>query len=116
MTDQRRALIGTGFPYKEFDDLDEYLRQLATVMRECGGVRRAGTASLDLADVAAGHFEGFWELLLAPWDKAAGTVLVREAGGVVTTLDGDDDILQHGSIVAGSPAMHRWLMSLVNSR
>jgi myo-inositol-1(or 4)-monophosphatase len=113
VTDPRRALIGTGFPYKRFDELDAYLKQLSTVIRHGGGVRRAGTASLDLADVAAGRFEAFWELLLAPWDKAAGTVLVREAGGVVTTLDGDEDMVHHGSIVAGSPDMHGWLRSLL---
>ena len=116
VTDQRRALIGTGFPYKRFEGLEDYLAQLASVLRESGGVRRAGTASLDLAAVASGRFEAFWELLLAPWDKAAGTVLVREAGGVVTTLDGDADIVRHGSIVAGSPHMHQWLRSLLGGR
>lgn len=107
----RHALIGTGFPYKRFEHMDAYLRQLATVLRETSGARRAGAASLDLADVAAGRLDGFWELLLAPWDKAAGTVLVREAGGVVTTLEGDEDILRHGSIVAGHPALHAWLLN-----
>ncbi|HXF95396.1 MAG TPA: inositol monophosphatase family protein [Gemmatimonadales bacterium] len=111
--DPRQALVGTGFPYRRFEQLDRYLAQLAAVLREASGVRRAGSASLDLADVAAGRFDGFWELLLAPWDKAAGTVLVREAGGVVTTLEGEDDVLGHGSIVAGNPAIHRWLMDLL---
>jgi myo-inositol-1(or 4)-monophosphatase len=115
VTAPRRALIGTGFPYKRMEGLDVYLRQLGTVLRSAGGVRRAGTASLDLADVALGRFEAFWELLLAPWDKAAGTVLVREAGGVVTTLEGLDDVAQHGSIVAGNAAMHRWLRDLVQN-
>ncbi|HEX9705091.1 MAG TPA: inositol monophosphatase family protein [Gemmatimonadales bacterium] len=112
-TDPSRALIGTGFPYKRLEDIDVYLRQLGTVLRNAGGVRRAGTASLDLADVAQGRFGAFWELLLAPWDKAAGAVLVREAGGVVTTLEGSSDIVQHGSIVAGSPAMHGRLRDLL---
>jgi myo-inositol-1(or 4)-monophosphatase len=66
-----------------------------------------------LADVAAGRFDAFWELTLAPWDVAAGVVLVREAGGVVTTLDGSEDILGHGSIVAGNPTLQRWLMDLL---
>jgi myo-inositol-1(or 4)-monophosphatase len=114
-TDPRHTLIATGFPYKRVEDLDVYLRQLGAVLRAAGGVRRAGTASLDLAGVAAGRFEAFWELLLAPWDKAAGTVLVREAGGVVTTLEGGEDILQHGSIVAGNPVMHAWLMGVLAS-
>ncbi|MGH7701367.1 MAG: inositol monophosphatase family protein [Gemmatimonadales bacterium] len=111
VSEPRRALVGTGFPYKRFEHMDAYLKQLATVLRETSGARRAGAASLDLADVAAGRLDGFWELLLAPWDKAAGAVLVREAGGVVTTLEGDDDILRHGSIVAGNPALHSWLLN-----
>lgn len=113
VSDPRRALIGTGFPYWKLDHLDVYLRQLAAVLQGSGGARRAGTASLDLADVAQGRFEAFWELLLAPWDKAAGTVLIREAGGVVTTLEGNPDVTGHGSIVAGNPAMHRWLMEVL---
>jgi myo-inositol-1(or 4)-monophosphatase len=114
-TDPRRTLVGTGFPYKRLEDIDVYLRQLGTVLRNAGGVRRAGTASLDLADVAQGRFEAFWELLLAPWDKAAGAVLVREAGGVVTTLEGSPDIVEHGSIVAGSPGVHAWLRDLLRN-
>lgn len=114
ITDARLALIGTGFPYKHPGELDRYLRQLGAVLRESGGVRRAGSASLDLADVAAGRLDAFWELSLAPWDVAAGVVLVREAGGVVTTLDGDSDVLHHGSVVAGNAAMHRWLAELLD--
>jgi len=78
------------------------------------GIRRAGSAALDLADVAAGRFDAFWELVLAPWDVAAGVVLVREAGGVVTTLEGEPDVLRHGSIVAGNPRLHAWLMEVLN--
>jgi myo-inositol-1(or 4)-monophosphatase len=76
-------------------------------------VRRAGSAALDLADVAAGRLDGFWELSLAPWDVAAGVLLVREAGGVVTDLDGRDAGLSHGPIVAGNPPMHAWLLKTV---
>lgn len=115
VTDPRQALVGTGFPYKRFEELDRYCAQLAAVLQGATGVRRAGAASLDLADVAAGRFDGFWELLLAPWDKAAGAVLVREAGGIVTALDGDENVLQHGSIVAGNPKLHGWLMELLHS-
>ena len=75
--------------------------------------RRAGSAALDLADVAAGRFDAFWELTLAPWDVAAGVVLIREAGGVVTTIEGAPDVLGGGSIVAGNPALHRWLSELL---
>lgn len=85
-------------------------------MRSTSGVRRAGAAAIDLADVATGRFEAFWELSLAPWDVAAGVLLVREAGGVVTDLDGRDATgLAHGPIVAGSPSMHAWLLETVTS-
>jgi myo-inositol-1(or 4)-monophosphatase len=108
------ALVGTGFPFKAPDGLERYLRQCAAVIRASSGVRRAGSAALDLVNVAAGRFDAFWELTLAPWDVAAGAVLIREAGGVVTTLEGDEDVLRHGSVVAGNPQMHKWLLELLN--
>jgi myo-inositol-1(or 4)-monophosphatase len=83
---------------------------LPAVMRATSGIRRAGAAALDLADVACGRFEAFWELRLAPWDIAAGLLLVREAGGVVTTLDGAPCPVAETSVVAGNPAMHQWLL------
>lgn len=107
------ALIGTGFPFKQLDALDRYQRQFATVLRGTSGIRRAGSAALDLADVAAGRFDGFWELVLAPWDTAAGTLLVREAGGVVTDLEGADSGLRHTGVVAGNPWIHEWLLEVV---
>lgn len=107
------ALIGTGFPFKHLHHLEEYQRQFATVMRSTSGVRRAGSAALDLADLAAGRFDGFWELMLAPWDTAAGILLVREAGGVVTDLEGRDAGIAHSGIVAGNPAMQAWLLGVV---
>jgi len=111
-SDPARALIGTGFPFKHQEEIPRFLEQLKTVLTGSSGVRRAGAAALDLADIAAGRLDGFWELSLAPWDVAAGAVLVKEAGGVITTLDGSDDILSHGSIVAGAPAIHSWLRNL----
>jgi myo-inositol-1(or 4)-monophosphatase len=114
-TEPRHALVGTGFPFKQLPALRRYLDQLAAVMGSASGVRRAGSAALDLADVAAGRLDAFWELTLAPWDVAAGVVLVREAGGVVTTLDGSEDVLHHGPIVAGNPALHAWLLQLLRS-
>lgn len=113
LTNSRWALVGTGYPFKRLDLLDRYQRQFAAVMRTAAGVRRAGSAALDLADVAAGRFDAFWELELAPWDIAAGVVLIREAGGVVTTLHGDPDVLRTGSVVAGNPALHPWLLDLL---
>jgi myo-inositol-1(or 4)-monophosphatase len=116
LADPARALVGTGYPFKKLDLLDQYLGQFRTVLRATSGIRRAGAAALDLADVAAGRFDVFWELSLAPWDVAAGVLLVREAGGVVTTLDGSDDVLRHGSIVAGNPSMHRWMLETLRKR
>ncbi|HLQ59884.1 MAG TPA: inositol monophosphatase family protein [Gemmatimonadales bacterium] len=114
--DPRLALIGTGFPFKALNLLHVYLSQFAAVTGAASGVRRAGAAALDLADVAAGKLDGFWELQLAPWDIAAGTLLIREAGGIVTRPDGAADVLSNestGSIVAGNAAMHRWLIDLL---
>jgi myo-inositol-1(or 4)-monophosphatase len=115
LTEPRHALVGTGFPFKQLPVLRRYLDQFAAVMGAASGIRRAGSAALDLADVAAGRLDAFWELTLAPWDVAAGVVLIREAGGSVTTLDESADVLQHGSIVAGNPTLHRWLLDLVRS-
>ena len=109
------ALVGTGFPFKHPDDLPEYQHQFAKIMTATSGIRRAGSAALDLADVASGKFDGFWELKLAPWDVAAGMLLVREAGGVVTDLAGNDRTIAHGPVVAGNPTIHPWLLRTLNS-
>jgi myo-inositol-1(or 4)-monophosphatase len=108
-----RALIGTGFPFKNPDLLERYSRQFVAVSRETAGIRRAGSAALDLADVACGRFDAFWELVLAPWDVAAGILLVREAGGIVTDLDGSEAKPSHGAYVAGNPHIHPWLLETV---
>jgi myo-inositol-1(or 4)-monophosphatase len=108
-----KALVGTGFPFKSGDQVDHYLRGFGAVMRETAGVRRPGAASLDLADVACGRFEAFWELMLAPWDIAAGILLIREAGGVVTDLSGAPAIVAHTGIIAGNAEMHGWLKQLL---
>jgi myo-inositol-1(or 4)-monophosphatase len=107
--DPSRALIGTGFPFKTIEPLELYLKHFAAVAQKTAGMRRAGSAALDLVSVACGHFDAFWELSLAPWDFAAGVLLVREAGGIVTTVGGGDVPLTHSSLLAGNPAMHRWL-------
>jgi myo-inositol-1(or 4)-monophosphatase len=106
-----RALFGTGFPFQRVAEMRPYLAQLGRVMAGVGGVRRAGAAALDLASVACGRFEGFWETRLSPWDIAAGLLLVREAGGVATTFDGTECPVAFTSIVAASATMHPWLLS-----
>ncbi|HUF28999.1 MAG TPA: inositol monophosphatase family protein [Gemmatimonadaceae bacterium] len=113
IADPTRALVGTGFPFKHLDLLDRYQRQFAAVIRGTAGIRRAGAAALDLADVACGRFDAFWELHLAPWDVAAGILLVREAGGLATDLRGAEAPVGHGAVVAGNPAMHAWLLRTV---
>ena len=113
ITDPTRALIGTGIPFRDPAHVEPYLRQLSRLLLETSGVRRAGSAALDLCDVACGRFEAFWELRLAPWDMAAGLLIVREAGGVVTDLEGRDAVVDYGPIVAGSAEMHAWLMSRI---
>ena len=110
-----QALIGTGFPFKNADRAEEYLGQMQRLMGRTSGMRRPGSAALDLAWVAQGAFDAFWELELAPWDIAAGIVLVRAAGGKVTDLSGRDIGAEHTSVVAGNPWMHEWLLEMLRS-
>ncbi|HEY4734501.1 MAG TPA: inositol monophosphatase family protein [Gemmatimonadaceae bacterium] len=105
-----RSLIGTGFPFKHIDKLPQYQEQFSLVMRGTAGIRRAGSAALDLCNVACGRFDAFWELDLSPWDIAAGILMVQEAGGIVSDLDGNPPELRPGGFVAGNPAMHTWLL------
>ena len=113
ITEPERALLGTGFPFKRPDLLDTYARQFVSVSRATAGIRRAGSAALDLANVACGRFDAFWELDLAPWDIAAGLLLVREAGGVITDTTGRAKTPSFGAVVAGNPDLHRWLLGEV---
>src|SRR5712692_11946154 len=104
------ALVGTGFPFKELERLDLYTRQLQTMMKTCTGVRRAGAAALDLAYVACGRLDDFWELGLSPWDMAAGALLIQEAGGLVGDLNGDQGFLESGDIAAATPKVFTALL------
>lgn len=116
ITSPADALIATGFPFKGGEHVDEYLQMLPRIMRESAGIRRPGAASLDLAGVACGRFDAFWELTLAPWDIAAGILLIREAGGIVTDIAGAPCCVDHTGLVTGNPAMHGWLMEIVGAR
>ncbi len=115
ISDPADALVGTGFPFTDFSSLDGYMGQLRRVMEATSGVRRPGAAALDLAAVAAGAFDGFWEQRLSAWDIAAGILLVREAGGLVTDFEGRDLGVEHSSVVAGNPAIHQWLLTVLRS-
>lgn len=107
------ALVGTGFPFRELSHLDAYLGSLGAVIPKTAGIRRAGSAALDLAYVAAGRLDGFWEFGLAPWDLAAGVLLVREAGGMITDCEGGEAAMETGDVVAATPRVLRELLPLI---
>jgi myo-inositol-1(or 4)-monophosphatase len=107
------SLLATGIPWAGRGDHDTFLGELAAAMSQTAGVRRFGTASLDLAYVAAGRFDAYWERGLFPWDVAAGILLVREAGGVVTDLDGGQRALESGHILASNEPLHPQLLKLL---
>ncbi|MGV0998631.1 MAG: inositol monophosphatase family protein [Fluviibacter sp.] len=107
------SLIGTGFPYRVFDRVDQYMGAFKELTEKTAGMRRPGAAALDLAYVAAGRLDGFWEFGLSPWDMAAGTLMILEAGGFVTDLKGDSDYLNSGDVVAGAPKIHPPLLQIV---
>ena len=108
------AFLATGFPFRAQEYVSVYCRIFENVIRVAKGVRRAGSAALDLAYTAAGVFDGFFELHLAAWDVAAGSLLVREAGGVVTDFSGGDRWLERGNIVGAPPAVHEDLLRLIS--
>jgi len=109
------ALIATGFPFRELARLDSYLKVFERFVRTSAGLRRAGSAALDLAYTACGRYDGFWEIGLSPWDVAAGALLVLEAGGTVTDLEGGDGYLETGDIIAGGPDTYRAMLPLMGS-
>jgi myo-inositol-1(or 4)-monophosphatase len=107
------ALVGTGFPFKELSRMDLYMRQLRAMMSSTAGVRRAGAAALDLAYVACGRLDAFWELGLSKWDMAAGALLIREAGGLVAGLTGEPDYMETGDIVAATPKVFSQFLAAI---
>ena len=109
------ALIGTGFPYHDYSFLDSYLKIFKDLVPKVAGVRRPGAASLDLAYVAAGRYEGFWEAGLKPWDMAAGILLIQEAGGLVTDFAGGENVLGSGNIVGGNPKIFAQLLNIIQA-
>jgi len=108
------ALIGTGFPFRDFDGLDEYLSMFRALTARTAGLRRAGAAALDIAYVAAGRLDGFWEMGLSAWDMAAGALMVQEAGGLVGDFHGDPNYLDSGRIVCGSPKIFAQLLQVID--
>jgi myo-inositol-1(or 4)-monophosphatase len=109
-----RALVATGFPYRTSEEnIDGYLAMLREVMINTAGVRRPGSAALDLCYVAAGRVDGFWELGLKKWDIAAGALMIREAGGRISDFSGTDRYLESGNLVAGNPKIYAALSRLL---
>jgi myo-inositol-1(or 4)-monophosphatase len=111
--DLQDTLIGTGFPYRSKENIQTYTKMLAAVLENTAGIRRPGAAALDLAYVAAGRLDGFWEFGLQEWDIAAGSLIVREAGGLISELQGDGDYFRSGNIVVGNPKIHDALRKLL---
>ncbi len=105
------SLIGTGFPFRDLQQLETYVAMFTRITQSTAGIRRAGAAALDLAWVAAGRMDGFWEIGLSPWDMAAGALLVREAGGLVADLDGEDTYMESGRVVAANPKLFSTLLN-----
>ena len=110
------SLLGTGFPYRMFDHIDTYLAIFKELTRKTAGLRRPGAAALDLAYVACGRYDGFWEFGLSPWDIAAGALLISEAGGLVSDMRGEAGYLASGNIIAGTPKVFAPLLNLIQER
>ena len=107
------ALIATGFPYRQLEHLEAYLNMMRDIIKNTAGIRRPGSAALDLAYVAAGRVDGFWELGLSKWDIAAGALMITEAGGMIGDLQGNDGYLDSGNVVAGNPKVFAQLLPLI---
>ncbi|MEO8122686.1 MAG: inositol monophosphatase family protein [Burkholderiales bacterium] len=107
------SLIGTGFPFRKGDNFQRYMQIFESVMQSCAGMRRPGAAALDLCYVAAGYYDGFFETGLSPWDVAAGSLMITEAGGLVGNFTGDADYLYQREVVAGNPKVYAQLVSIL---
>ena len=107
------SLIGTGFPFRKHDDFDTYMEMFKLVAQRCVGLRRPGAAAIDLAYVAAGRYDGFFESGLKPWDIAAGSLLITEAGGLVGNFAGEGDFLHSGEVLAATPRVYAQLVGLL---
>jgi myo-inositol-1(or 4)-monophosphatase len=108
------ALIGTGFPFRDMKMLDEYVKMFKIMVQNSSGLRRPGSAALDLAYVAAGRLDGFFEKGLKPWDIAAGSLLITESGGIVGTFAGDSDYMYKGDVIAGCPKVFAQMIALLS--
>lgn len=112
-SDLDNCLFATGFPFKHYDLLDLYLKIFSKIFQKVSGIRRCGAAALDLAYVACGRFDGFWEMKLNPWDMAAGEIIVTEAGGKVTDLKGEKNYMNSGNIIATNDYIHTMILNIL---
>ncbi len=110
----RDCLIGTGFPFRDGSYLDTYLQMMKTMIEQTAGLRRPGAAALDLAYVAAGFYDGFWQVGLNPWDVAAGSLLVQEAGGLIGDLSGEGDFLYGGQVICANPKVFAQMVNALS--
>jgi myo-inositol-1(or 4)-monophosphatase len=108
------SLIGTGFPFRKGDNFKRYVKMFETVMQSCAGLRRPGAAALDLCYVAAGYYDGFFETGLNPWDVAAGSLIITEAGGLIGNFTGDSDYLYQREVVAGNPKVFGQMVQILS--
>ena len=107
------SLIGTGFPFRKGDNFKRYVKMFEEVMQSCAGLRRSGAAALDLCYVAAGYYDGFFETGLSPWDIAAGSLMITEAGGLIGNFTGESDYLYQREVVAGNPKIYGQLVQIL---
>ena len=111
-TDMEQTILSTGFPWRSKEQLQPFLKAFEGIFSQSAGIRRMGSAAIDLAYTACGRFEGFWEMALKPWDIAAGVLMVEEVGGCVTDFNGGSTYLQSGNIVAGPPVIHEKMVAV----
>ena len=109
----QESLVGTGFPFRKGDNFKRYVQMFEAVMQNCAGLRRPGAAALDLCYVAAGYYDGFFETGLNPWDIAAGSLLITEAGGLIGNFTGEADFLYQREVVAGNPKVYGQLVQIL---
>ena len=110
----QESIIGTGFPFRDFEHLDTYIAMFKDMIKKTTGLRRPGSAALDLAYVAAGWYDGFWEIGLSRWDIAAGGLLIQEAGGIVGDFEGNESWLETGNIAAGNPKVFAQMLQVLS--
>lgn len=109
------ALLGTGIPFRDDQPIEPFIATLRGMLGPIAGIRRAGSAALDLAYVAAGRLDGYWEFALKPWDMAAGLLLVREAGGMITDFAGGDNSMKSGNVIAANPRLLHSMLTVVQN-